>query len=575
LAETKRKRADKKQKGQFMTPLELARRLVDTLSFTETSKILEPSFGDGSFLQAIVDKLLTLGNGDKGTRLKRIFEMQLYGVELDDGLYQKAIATLEEKYNVKLNKHNLQQGDFFRQPIANNQFDFIIGNPPFGGTLDADIEDPLDKAYGRWGEHKIKKETYSFFIARSLDLLKTNGTLRFISSDTFLTISTMIGLRKRLMDQCHNSLQNLSYFSDETNYPMLVLTAEKSGQSAALVVDGTEISRSDMLLTDNFSWKLDPELIKYFRGDKLSKYIICTSGMTVGKNEYFIRELDENGGFMEPYDFSFFDKSITLKEEISKARLGKISAAKREEIKRKELLGETYRALNVRKLDVPIQKIFPNKDYLPYNKANNSILYSEPKNIVYWKDEGDAVMTYKKTGNWYLNGVGGGKFFKQEGLTWQLISSRINMKYLPAGYILDSGAPCAFLRDGVDKTELWFILGWTLTDLATQILKTTVNHTKNIQGKDIERLPYPWWISDNIKSEISQTVEKMVRQAIAGKTFTRQDKVIQRLNNVFAMDEDIRLTMTQTEERTSESIDLPIFTLLGHDVGFDYVLAQN
>jgi hypothetical protein len=153
--------------------------------------------------------------------------------------------------------------------------------------------------------------------------------------------------------------------------------------------------------------------------------------------------------------------------------------------------------------------------------------------VIYWKDDGDAVMTYKKTGNWYLNGVGGGKHFKREGLTWQLISSRINMKYLPPGYILDSGAPCAFLRSGIPKEELWFILGWTLTETATKILKTVINHTKNIQSKDIERLPYPWWVSQSAKKRIISLVRSCVKNAQKGTVYTRNSEEYCLLNELF------------------------------------------
>ncbi len=106
--------------------------------------------------------------------------------------------------------------------------------------------------------------------------------------------------------------------------------------------------------------------------------------------------------------------------------------------------------------------------------------------------------------------MGGKSFFKKEGLTWPLISTSIKAKYLPEGYILDSGSPVAVLKDGVDGEELWFILGWLNTILATRIMKNVLNHTKNIQGKDVERMPYPWWVSDDSKKKIVADVKLLV-----------------------------------------------------------------
>lgn len=103
-------------------------------------------------------------------------------------------------------------------------------------------------------------------------------------------------------------------------------------------------------------------------------------------------------------------------------------------------------------------------------------------------------------------------------MTWRLVSSRIDMRYLPSGYILDSGAPCAFLRDGVERDELWFILGWCASPQATMLMKSVLNHTMNIQSKDIERLPYPWWVTASDKREAIGMVKCIVEDAQRGLT---------------------------------------------------------
>ena len=141
-------------------------------------------------------------------------------------------------------------------------------------------------------------------------------------------------------------------------------------------------------------------------------------------------------------------------------------------------------------------------------------IFDKPKTYIYWKNDGEAVKTFKKTGPWYLHGIGGEKFFKKEGFTWRLISDDIRVRYLPKGYILDSGAPVGIINDGVDEDELYFIIGWLLTTKATYILKNTINHTKNIQSKDIEKLPYPIWVDDKIKIEIIQYVKELIFKKI-------------------------------------------------------------
>jgi hypothetical protein len=127
--------------------------------------------------------------------------------------------------------------------------------------------------------------------------------------------------------------------------------------------------------------------------------------------------------------------------------------------------------------------------------------------------------------------VGGQPYFGREGITWQLVAPRINARYLPPGFILDSGAPCAFLRDGVARRELFVVLGWLQTSLATRLLKEVVNHTRNIQGKDIERLPYPHWVASHRLDDVAVLVEHEVMRAMNG--IAVADDLSRRLDAMF------------------------------------------
>jgi hypothetical protein len=184
-----------------------------------------------------------------------------------------------------------------------------------------------------------------------------------------------------------------------------------------------------------------------------------------------------------------------------------------------------------------VKVCLPHCDYRPYNKANGRILYSPPTHVIFWKDEGDAVLTYKRTGNWYLRGVGGQPYFGREGLTWQLVASRFVPRYLPPGYILDSGAPCAFTRIGVDRSEIFFVLGWLLCPVANQILKAVINHTMNIQSKDFERMPYPWWVSESRKARAIECIVQMMEEAEAGRQWKWTDTEVKNLARIYRFDE--------------------------------------
>lgn len=523
-----------RQLGQFMTPALLVDQVLDSIPLSAEDVVLEPSFGDGAFLVALIDRFLPLYAGTSQERLKMVLQKNIYGVEFDDRLYGRCLQRLEERFGPLPKKHNLHHADFFRAEFPLRPFTRIVGNPPFGGTIDPKLQDSLDRRYGWWGVHKLKKETYSFFIARSLELLAENGILTFVCSDTFLTIKTMTGLRRRLMDQCGIEVKRIDQFSDETTQPTLMLRADLGNPKNAAVIDGRRVERIHMEATGNFSWQIHDSLALLFDGPTLGEFIVGSGGMTTGKNELFVRKLNPDGSFLEPYEFSFYEDPVTAEGELAKARLNQLSATKLTALQAQAAAGVTVRNVRVVPRAKPVSLTFPHPDYRPYNKATSGRVFSPCTHAIYWKDEGDAVLTYKRNGNWYLRGVGGRPYFNREGLSWQLISPRINARYLPPGFILDSGAPCAFLRDGIDADELWLILGWLQTEKATELLKTVINHTRNIQSKDIEKLPYPWWQGPESREKAVDLMQRMVRDAQAGRVFDRKDGEFKMLEELFA-----------------------------------------
>ena len=531
MSHTKTLRPRKRQLGQFLTPSDIARRLVDSLTFTRDDTVLEPSFGDGSFLLPLIEKFLPLYDGPIPERLDRILTRNVYGVECDLNLYERCLADIGWRWGYCPAQHNLLCADFFRVPLAVT-FDSVIGNPPFGGTIDPALQDRLDRELGWRNGLKIKKETYAFFIVKCLDLLKRGGSLRFICSDTFLTINTMQGLRRLLLESGQPTVTRLDVFSEETKYAMVVLDLVKSGPAPTVVVDGRPLAREQIALTGNHSWQITDDLARYFDGPKLGDFLVATSGMTVGANHLFVRPVVD-GKIVEPYEFEFFQDPITLARETERARLGFLAPKKQAEIAARECRGETRRNVRAVPRAESVEIALPHPDYRPYNKAVNTLVYAPPSHVIYWKDDGDAVLTFKKNGNWYLHGVGGAKFFGREGLTWQLISQSLNARYLPPGYVLDSGAPCAFLREGVAADEIYFILGWTFSPLCRTLLKDVLNHTQNIQGKDFERLPYPWWVTAETKAMVIERVKALMAEAKAGREFRRTDAKIVEVGAAF------------------------------------------
>ncbi len=548
----KHERERKRQRGQYMTPLPLAREVVSRLAVESCSRILEPSCGDGAFLDAILERLsrVSIPNLHDG-------EIEVIGIEIDPLLAKKSRAVLENRLLGECSfKFEVRQADFFKEYLSASAFDYntnglnrldhesfdlIVGNPPFGGTFDHAIEDLLDARLGNRLGKKIKKETYAFFIVACLDLLRLGGRLIFVCSDTLLTIPTMTGLRHLLMEYGDVKLHDIERFSSETSYPMTLLDFTKRGHPGRVTRNSEVITSSLIRSTPNLSWGITPDLARLFSGPLLGDYFVASSGMTTGKNELFVRKIDECDRIIEPYHFDFYDAPITLSYELERARLGKLSSKRAHALKTAEARGETEKRLSATLRDEPLTVQLPDPRYRPYNKANNRLLFSNPTHCIYWENQGEAVLTFKQTGNWYLRGVGGQPYFGREGITWPLVATRFNARYIPPGYILDSGAPCAFVRDGVDRDEIFFAIGWLLSPLANRVLKAVINHTRNIQSKDFERMPYPWWVTAEDRAAVVNSVKNMISDASSGKIWTWESERIRRVGDTFALPDSVAI----------------------------------
>ncbi len=119
------------------------------------------------------------------------------------------IQVAEESINAKLN-HDLEiyynniddikpfnYSITFPEVFENDGFDCIVGNPPWGADLDDKSLSLLVKKYSFL---KIKnKDSYFYFILKSLDLLKNTGTFGMIVPNTWLLINNAAGFRELLL----------------------------------------------------------------------------------------------------------------------------------------------------------------------------------------------------------------------------------------------------------------------------------------------------------------------------------------------------------------------------------------
>jgi len=104
-----------KLRGIFPTPPSIVSYICKDIDFDKYSKILEPGFGTGNFIYEITNQ-----NKNKSTII--------FATETEKKFYNDAI----KKWN---NKNIILSNSNYLTDFNENNFDLIIGNPPYGSKI--------------------------------------------------------------------------------------------------------------------------------------------------------------------------------------------------------------------------------------------------------------------------------------------------------------------------------------------------------------------------------------------------------------------------------------------------------
>ncbi|EKT4535236.1 N-6 DNA methylase [Flavobacterium psychrophilum] len=200
--------------------------------------ICDPACGSGAFLNQALDFLIAEHQYIDELRAKlfgdalvmsdiatSILENNLFGVDLNEESVEIAKLSLwlrTAQPNRKLNdlSSNIQCGNSliddpkiagdkafnwqtaFPQVFVNGGFDVIIGNPPYVGTKQIDVEDR--NFY--WEKYKdllfSEMDLYEIFLYKSIyELLSVNGSLGFITPNSYFTNVSFKNLREYLLTE--------------------------------------------------------------------------------------------------------------------------------------------------------------------------------------------------------------------------------------------------------------------------------------------------------------------------------------------------------------------------------------
>ena len=437
----------------------------------EGQKILDPCVGNGIF----VKQLLEIG----------VDKNQIFTFDIDLGFKNKI-----EKLGVFFKE---QDSLLALYPDSYNEYDIIIGNPPYlnkASTYVRKNRSKLRKIYGKINAH----ETYSMFIVNSIWRLKEGGKLGFITSDSFLTLSTHKRLRRFILNYCIiNEIllapKNLFANQKVSTSPVIIILTKCSGQKNKKIreenvmriiprvnsqnnyqspsrVNEIKQIKYNSLPFNIFYTDVEDEIIKLFeQAPKLEEYLKGFIGMHTHDNRKYIAAIEG-----------------TELAEIFKKRNMKITNPdkKLKIVKREDLESDLWKI---------------------YLKRGGADQYYRPiMEALDWSE--DSIKNYDIPKN---------VPFEKEGLIISGVSSRLAARYMAKGCYWDSNKAIGFIVK--DKSvSIPYMLGMLNSSLYNYLAKGIINNTNSIQITGIHALPF-------IKpdNETKRKVENLVNKIIEKK----------------------------------------------------------
>ena len=192
-----------KNKGQFFTPDDIVKYMsAYTLSFfnkEDDIRILDPSCGSGQFLLYVYSMMLKRypGAGEK------IIKENIFGIDIDPIAAHIARYNLASVSGCSLDDVQIRCADFLRKEnkeklFPEKSFDIIIGNPPWGGSLDI-----YEKRYikNNYRSSASGVNTFSLFIERGYDFLADDGIIAYLIPEAYLNIKAHMCSRKMMIEK--------------------------------------------------------------------------------------------------------------------------------------------------------------------------------------------------------------------------------------------------------------------------------------------------------------------------------------------------------------------------------------
>ena len=193
--------------GQVWTPDWMVSHMLDLAGYMGdavlSSRVLEPSFGNGAFLKEIVTRILkeSSAKGMTAEDTASIINNNIHGIEIDKEIYKSTIDELVKmcsKYGVHTSFPNLLNVDAM-DIDQSFKYDIVVANPPYV-RVHLMSDESRQKAE-RWSLGARIQDLYTVFINICSSVLEEGGTACIITPQSWLKDKGKAAIRHTLCER--------------------------------------------------------------------------------------------------------------------------------------------------------------------------------------------------------------------------------------------------------------------------------------------------------------------------------------------------------------------------------------
>lgn len=456
--------------------------MVAKMGIVENDLILEPSAGEGTFIDEILKRKIKVRIDALDINEKAISTMQMkyseipdVNVRLTDTLFDDVLdkyATSEiwlKNTDILLD----EQLDLFSS--VGGHYDKVIGNPPYGAWQDREKRDLLKKKY----VGQYVKETYTLFLLRSLSVLKNGGRLSFIIPDTFLFLNMHEKLRKILLT--NTRIEEILIF------PSNFFPGVSFGYSNLSIIT-LEKCDKDETLENNV------RILKGFKSSSEFKEVLRNRF----KKHHQIYELKQIDIFKsEKSRFILADEEISYMIDTSNLRLGdmadivtgfysgdnkKFICAKNENIRN----SKGYKIIDAKKVYETTSLIGVEgveEAYVPYIKSSSRTRYMRTEDEWFVRWDSKTIKFYNENKKARFQNS---QFYFKKGVAIPMVKSKEIRATLMENRVFDQSIVGIIPKE---EKDLYYILALMNSEAINRLVHI-INPTANNSSNYVKQLPY-------------------------------------------------------------------------------------